>query len=77
VADLTVLTTAKRTGDKYHVHSAFNEFGCVCGNLRKLKRKFKINCYVLANDQALIGEALPESGHRKRKVVEPKNPNHW
>src|SRR6516165_9687491 len=69
-----------RIGNEYHVHSAFDEFRYVCGKPRKLRwklrRKFKIDRYVLTNDQALIGEALSEIGYRKRQVVEPKNPNH-
>jgi hypothetical protein len=50
--------------------------GCVCGKLRKSNGKLKIDHYVLANDQALVGETLPETGHRKWKAVQPKHPNH-
>jgi hypothetical protein len=55
-----------RIGNEYHVHSALDEFGYVCGQPRKLRRKFKIDRYVLTNDQALIGEAPSEIGYRKR-----------
>jgi hypothetical protein len=41
-----------------------------------LNGKLKIDRYVLANDQALIGETLPETGHRKWHAIQPKHPNH-
>jgi hypothetical protein len=33
----------KKRGGKYHVHSAFDESGCVCGKLRKSNGKLKID----------------------------------